>query len=66
MNPFPVLVAAAVVAVIPPLRKRVVPVAKATLSGSVGVVGAALGAALGAGVGVLDAAINGPQPAADD
>jgi hypothetical protein len=57
-----VLVAAAVVAVIPPLRKRVVPVAKATLSGSVGVVGAALGA----GVGVLDAAINGPQPAADD
>mgnify|MGYP000918092262 CR=1 FL=1 len=62
MNPFPVLVAAAVVAVIPPLRKRVVPVAKATLSGSVGVVGAALGA----GVGVLDAAINGPQPAADD
>ena len=62
MNPFPVLVAAAVVAVIPPLRKRVVPVAKATISGSVGVVGAALGA----GVGVLDAAINGPQPAAAD
>lgn len=58
MNPFPVIITAAVVAAVPPLRRRVAPVAKATVQGSVGVVGAGLGAV----VGVLDAAINGAAP----
>lgn len=57
MNPLPVIVVAGVVAVVPPLRRRVVPVAKSAAQGSLGVVGAALGAV----VGVADAAINGPQ-----
>lgn len=58
MLPIPVIITAAVVAAVPPLRNRVVPVAKATLEGSLGVVGAGLGAA----VGVIDAALNGSAP----
>lgn len=56
MNPLPIIVSTAVVALVPPLRRRVVPVAHATVEGSLGVVGAALGAV----IGVADAAINGP------
>ena len=54
MNPFPVIIAAGVVAAVPPLRRRVAPVAKAVMQGSLGVVGATLGAA----VGVADAVLN--------
>lgn len=57
MNPLPVIVTAGVVAAVPPLRRRVVPITRAVLQGSLGVVGATLGAA----VGVADAAISGPQ-----
>lgn len=62
MNPIPVIITAGVVAAVPPLRRRVAPVTKAVVQGSIGVVGAALGAA----VGVADAAINGPEPEAAD
>lgn len=65
MIPIPVIITAAVVVAVPPLRNRVVPVAKATLEGSIGVVGAGLGAA----VGVLDAAVHGSaagEAAAED
>lgn len=58
MNPLPIVVTTTVIALVPPLRRRVVPVAKATLEGSLGVVGAALGAV----IGVADATINGPAP----
>lgn len=58
MNPIPVIVTAAVVAAVPPLRKRVVPVAKAGAVGAIGVVGATIGAA----AGVVSAAVSGSEP----
>ena len=63
MNPLPIAITVGIVAIVPPLRRRVVPVTKAVLDGALGVAGAALGAA----VGVADVAINGPgtEPSED-
>lgn len=57
MNPFAVIVAGAVVAAVPPVRKRVVPVATAVAGGALGVVGAAVGGA----IGVVEAVVGGPE-----
>lgn len=55
MNPIAVIAAGALVVAIPPVRKRVVPVATAVAGGAVGV----LGAAVGGVIGVAEAVVGG-------
>ncbi len=73
MNPVPFVVSAAVIAVVPPLRRRVAPVAGAVAVGAaktaatVLVAGAAVGTStIDAAVGVGRAALRGPQAPAED
>ncbi len=57
MNPIPVALVTGVVVVIPPLRRRVIPVTAAVAGGVVGVVGAAFEGTRD----VVEAVINGPR-----
>ena len=74
MNPVPIVVAGVVVAAVPQVRRRVVPVSSAIAGGALGVAGATVsgvgsvaGAVIGGAGGVLSAAIGGsgetpPEP----
>jgi len=55
MNPIAIVVAGAVVAAVPPVRKRVLPVATAVAGGALGVVGAVVGGV----IGVAEAVVGG-------
>lgn len=70
MNPVPFVIAGVAVAAVPPLRRRVVPVGSAAISGLIGVTGAAVGGAVavvGSAVHAVsdvgDAIIHGESPA---
>lgn len=63
MNPIPIALTAAVVAVVPPLRRRVAPVAAASATAVVAVAVTAVEGAIGVGRAVLDGA-SAPDPAA--